>query len=154
VKSRRPRPRVRALPFGTVVYLPSGVSLGDVLWEPAPDEIELQVNERRRRNRLAKLHKLEIQWAREDTERLRRRAAELEVVVKQDRAWLEREEAWEKEIQRRKDIISQLHAKEAAEERKRLLAKLARVTEEMNRSTVRAEREVLARRGVLRGMAR
>ena len=130
------------------------MSLGDVLWEPAPDEIELQVNERRRRNRLAELHKLEVQWAREDTERLRRRAAELEVVVKQDRAWLEREEAWEKEIQRRKDIISQLHEKEAAEERKRLLAKLAKVTEQMNRSTVRAEREVLARRGVLRGRAR
>jgi hypothetical protein len=111
-------------------------------------------NERRRQNRLAKLHKLEVQWAREDTERLRRRADELEVVVKQDKIWLEREDAWEKEIQRRKDIILQLHEKEAAEERTRLLAKLAKVTGKMNRSTVRAEREVLARRGVLRGRAR
>ena len=100
---------------------------------------------------MQKLHRLERLWAEQDLARMRRRVAELESVVKQDRSFVAREEAFEKEIQRRKDIILQLHDKEAADERKRLLAKLDAATKAINKDVVQAERKVLAARGVLRG---
>lgn len=133
--------------------LPLGIRLSDFYWQPTQEEkaVDSKFLERQRRNRLDKLRRLERLWAEQDLARMRRRVAELESVVKQDRAFVAREEAFEKEIQRRKAIILKLHDEEAEAERKRLLTKLAKVTAEMNAATVRSERALLARRGVVRG---
>jgi hypothetical protein len=87
-------------------------------------------------------------------ETLKRRAAELAAVVEQDRAFVAREEAFEREMKRRQAIIIQLHEQDAADERKRLLARLEKATKEINADAARRERKVLAARGVLRGRLR
>ena len=131
--------------------LPYGINLSDYLFAPDAEEIQVVVNERRRQDRLAKLHKLEKMWERQDLERLRRRAAELESVIAADKEWLEKQNAWDAEIERRKAIILKLHDEDAKLERERLLARLEKATKTMNAEIVRSERAELSRRGVVRG---
>jgi hypothetical protein len=125
--------------------------MADFLFEPDEDERRVEFEKQRVQSRLAKLHRLSKQWERADEERLRRRVAELSVIVGHDKEWLAREEAWEKEIQRRKDIILKLHDEDAKLERKLLLARLDKATKTMNADIVKAERTTLAARGVIRG---
>src|SRR5260370_30222694 len=94
VKYKRQRHPLRALPLG--------ISLSDFFWEPTRGEIEADQRRANRLRRLEYLAKLKESWEREDCERLRRRAAELAVVVENDRAYIERvnaierAEAWHK----------------------------------------------------------
>jgi hypothetical protein len=131
--------------------LPLGIRLADYFWSPDKAEREVNLAAQRRRAALAKLAKLEVEWKVQDELRLRRRAAELAVVVAADKEWLAREQAWEEQLQKIQDYYRSEAQREAAEERKRLLAKLDKVTRQMNKSDVRAERQELLRRGVFRG---
>ena len=90
-------------------------------------------------------------WDREDDERRRRHVAEIEAIVAVGRAYVERQNALEAEIQRRKDYYEAAHKDEADQERRRLLTRLEKATKEIRKSDVRAERQELFRRGVVRG---
>lgn len=133
--------------------LPAGINLRDFYWKPTPDEkaVDSKFLERQRRNRLAKLQRLEKAWLAEDVERLKRRAAELELVAVQDRIYVARVTAIEQEQKRVTDYWLHEQEKQAAAERKALLERLERATKAINADTVQAERKVLAARGVLRG---
>jgi chromosome segregation ATPase len=108
----------------------------------------------REETQLDRLRCLEREWARRELFQLRRRAAELTVVVAADCAYVERQNALEAEIQRRKNYYEAVHKDEADQERKWLLARLEKATKEMNKSDVRAEHRELLRRGVYRGRRR
>jgi len=131
--------------------LPLGIQMSDFLWEPDAEEKRVAVEAQRRQSRLAKLHRLEKLWAAQDFERLKRRAAELAAIVEQDRAFVAREQAFEREMQRRQAIIMQLHDEDAKLERKLLLARLEKATKELNKDVVRSERAALLAKGVVRG---
>jgi hypothetical protein len=134
--------------------LPMGLSMSDFFWEATPEETLIEFEKKRRQSRLAKLHRLELIWAVQDTERLRRRAAELAAIVAQDRIYVARVNAIEQEQKRVTDYWLDEQKKTAEVEWKALLAKAEKLGKEIRKSDVRAEREVLARRGVLRGRAR
>src|SRR5882724_1991030 len=121
------------LPFGTTLYLPDGVNLRDFSFEPDDEEKASEFEKRRRQNRLAKLQRLEVLWAAQDAERLRRRAAELEIIVAADRLYVERATAVEQEEARVTNYWLEERKKTADAEMKSLLARLERATDSINK---------------------
>jgi hypothetical protein len=145
---RRPRPRFA---------LPIDINLNDFDWTPVPkpgrksakqqftkeEKLAYQARERT----IAVLRKFE----REEWAFIRRYAKNLEAVVAADREFVrienEREERRlesEAELKKIQDYFN-------GERDKELRAHFARVTKELNKDILKNEREVLARRGVIRG---
>jgi hypothetical protein len=152
-----PRPKQRprfALPFG--------INLADYDFHPTREE-----------KLLDRVNEMKLVWDREDDERRRRRAALIAAEIEQARKRQEREDREaeiererEAEIERRRNYYLTAHKTEgnAMEKlvaklqdelegnwRTKALVKLEKLTAEIRRDRLKAEREELARRGAIRG---
>lgn len=121
------------------------------LFEPDEEERQYVRNESHRQNSLAKLRKLDARFAEQQLEYLRSKCAALQSVIDADRAWLAAQAEREAELKRVNDWRASEHEKEQATEDEQRRKRLARATEQINRDTVRREREEFAKRGVIRG---
>jgi len=65
---------------------------------------------------------------------------------------LQREKAWENRLAKIQNFYRTEAEKDAEKERAALLARLAKATEQIRKSDARAERVMLSRRGVVRGV--
>ncbi len=161
-RARRAGPLRSTRPRFAPPPLPLGIrTLSDYEWEPAPPRKkkpttpakpkytkEQKLAYQTKRRRLAILRKFE----REEWDYIRRYAKAIEAVAAADREFVrlenEREERRlesEAELKRIQDYFN-------GERDKELRAHLARITKELNKDIVKNEREVLARRGVIRGI--
>jgi hypothetical protein len=94
---------------------------------------------------------MQATWEREDIERHRRRAAEIAADVSQDLDWLERVNAIQREQQRMENYWLEERKKTADAIHKAQLKRSAQINEDIRKSAVRAERQELLKRGVVRG---
>jgi hypothetical protein len=134
-----------------VLALPLDIKLDDILFAPDAEERKAYAWETHRRAALKRLERLRATWERQDLERARKRAKDLQALVEADRKFVaaendrqERRVAAEQETKKIADYYLQ-------EQRKELLARLARATKEISADVCRSERERLMRRGVVRG---
>jgi hypothetical protein len=121
------------------------------LFEPDEEERQYVRNERHRQNSLAKLRKLDAPFADQQIEYLRSKCAALQSVIDADRAWLAAQAEREAELKRVNDWWASEREKELKAEDEQRRKKLARATEQINRDTVRREREQFSQRGLIRG---
>jgi hypothetical protein len=154
------------LPPGAILALPSGMNLSEYDSAPTKEEKDFEkaaAKEVARHRKHAKvclvnLAALKKTWAKEDaaSDRLReqRRQKHIAAIFAQvaiDRVWLEQYHAWEQEIERRRNFYLTEHQKEEKAIHAAQLAKLAEILTDIRKDTVRAERKVLEKRGVVRG---
>jgi hypothetical protein len=151
----RPKQRPRfALPFG--------INLSDYDFQPTREE-----------RLLDRVHEMKLVWDREDDDRRRRRAAQISQEIIEARRQQELEDREESSARQREEEIAKrrnyyLTARKTEDPlveklieeyqdqldggwKKKALAKLQKLTAEIRRDRLKAEREELARRGVLRG---
>jgi hypothetical protein len=126
------------------LVLPANLRLDEILFAPDAEERQYTHLEKQRQQRLARMERLAKRWEREDQARLEKRVRDLEAIVGADREFVEACNAREAEIQR-------VRAYYETEQRKELLARLARATKDISKDVCRAEREKLMRRGIVRG---
>jgi len=120
--------------------VPPGYSDNDYHFFPTWDERILE-----------RLHKLEREWDASEDRILKLRAKAIEASVAADKAWLKLEQ----ERQERK-LQSDAELKKVqdyfnGERDKELRAAMKRITKDLNKDTVKRERELLASRGAIRG---
>jgi hypothetical protein len=113
---------------------------GDYYFYPTPEE-----------RLLAALADRKKQWDAEDDARIRRGAAEIALVVEQDREWLSRERAFEDRVLQIQTYYESERKKEEQAADKRRLARFKQITAEINADICRTERVKLAARGLIRG---
>ena len=145
-----------------IFVLPTGENLSDFDFLPSKEEKAVEKERAKRRKqaarRLVNLANLQKLWEREEAAYLKRmdtlrqkHIAAILVQAERDRIWLAQMNAWEQEIERRRNFYLTEHAKEDKATHAAHLAKLAEILTDIRKDSVRAERKVLEKRGVVRG---
>lgn len=144
--------KIAANPMRTTPLVPGRET--DYIFEDDPKEIETMCNERHRQNSLAKLQRLAVLFAEQELEYLRRKCAAQQAVIDADNAWYAIQAEREAELKKVRDWWASEREKELKAEDGQRRKRLAKATEQINRDTVRREREEFGRRGVIRGRKR
>lgn len=133
------------------VALPADVELDFIDWVPGKAELAAVQRRKTAQRRLEYLDELKAEWERSDLLAMQRKAAELAVVIAQDKIWLARESAWEAKVESvRNYFLTELQREEKAADKARL-ERLRKAAAAINRDICKTEREVLIRRGAYRG---
>jgi hypothetical protein len=144
------KPRTRRLPYDT----PARKSLRGPVYTPGFNMEDIAFIPTREERIFEWLQDKQAQWAREDQARRCKRLAEILAHVERDRAATERQEIVERELSKVQNYYASVLEEEAKTADTKRRAALDKIVKVVQRDRVRAEREVLTARGVVRGRMR
>jgi hypothetical protein len=166
LKMRKNFSRAKDMNHRRPIYvLPCGESLSDYDFSPSAEETaaakQLAKNRKHAKRVLENLgHQLK-QWERQDTEYQRtmtalrqKHIAAILVQAELDREWLARMNAWEQEINRRRNFYLTEHKKEVRAAHAAQLKKLEQIQNDIRKDNARAERQELLKRGLVKGRSK
>src|SRR5437773_5604827 len=120
-KLKAKRERIRQNPVRSVMALPPGINLDDIMW--SPDHLELVADV---------LARMKARWTREDDERRRKRLAEIMVALERDKVLLRLAAEQERRLAQIQEYYRIEHEKEAEAGDKRRRQELAKISKRIN----------------------